>query len=309
MINRQDLSKIGIGTWGVGGYMERDNSVDEQKQVKAIAYMLNKGINLVEANDWYSQGYAVEILAKAIRESSVKREDIFVVQAVYLKNNTLNDVEAEVDKVMRILGTDYIDSLQFTSGVFLQYGFEEACEVIQKLLDSGKVRYTSITNENLDLLKKYHSKFGEKLFSHEVCYNFEVRVNETEGTIPYANENKILTVIYQPLRRNRTAGRNWPLLVELSKKYGKTQNQIVLSWLISKGYVPLTKSETLEHIDEHLEATTITIEADDLARMDNFTPPRYEPPVIDWNKSGVGVSVDQLSNVFDDDYDKQTKKT
>ena len=101
MINKQDLSKIGIGTWGVGGFMERDTSINEQKQVDAIAYMLDGGINLVEANDWYSQGYAVEILGKAIKKSSVKRENIFVVQAVYLKNNTLKDVGAEVDKVWK----------------------------------------------------------------------------------------------------------------------------------------------------------------------------------------------------------------
>lgn len=308
MITKKDLSKIGIGTWGVGGYMERDTSINEEKQVNAIAYMLNKGINLVEANAWYSQGYAVEILGKAIKKSSIKREDIFIVQAVYLKNNTLNEVETEVDKVLKTLETNYIDSLQFTSSVFLQYGFDEACEVIQKLMDKGKVRFTSVTNENLDLLRKCHTKFGEKLFSHEVCYNFEVRANDTEGMIPYANENNILTVIYQPLRRNRTSGRNWPLLVELAQKYGKTQNQIILAWVIAKGYLPLTKSETVEHIDEHLEATTIKLEASDIARMDNFAPPGYKPPVIDWNKSGVGVSVDQLSNVFDDDYDEQTKK-
>ena len=34
---------------------------------------------------------------------------------------------------------------------------------------------------------------------------------------------------YQPLRRNRTANRNYPLLIELSNKYNKTQNQILFA--------------------------------------------------------------------------------
>ena len=73
MLDPKDISKIGIGTWGVGGLAERDNTVDEQAQIDGIAYMLDRGLNFVEANMWYSQGYSVEILAKGIEQSSKTR--------------------------------------------------------------------------------------------------------------------------------------------------------------------------------------------------------------------------------------------
>jgi len=174
------------------------------------------------------------------------------------------------------------------------------------MISKGTFRYTSITNENLDLLRKYHEFFKDKLISHEVGYNFEVRENEIEGTIPYANMNNIKTVIFQPLRRNRTANRNWPILVELSKKYGKTQNQLILAWLISKNMLPLTKSETIEHINEYIDVVNLKLDIEDIKKLDEFKL-NYVSPKVDWEKTGDGIDVSQLSNVFDEEYDKQQK--
>lgn len=307
MINKKDLFPIGIGTWGVGGFAEKDTKADLIKQQKTLTYMFDKGMNFVEANMWYSQGVAVDILSKAFRESTKKRDGIFICQAVYLKTNKLEDTESEVDAVLKQFDTDHVDTLEFTQSVFVQYSFADVVRVIEDLLRKGKTRFTSITNENPELLEKYHRHFGDKLFSHEVCYNFEVRENEKLGTIPYAQANDILTVVYQPLRRNRTANRNWHLLVELAEKYKATQNQILLAWIVSKGFLPLTKSETIEHVDAHLASLKIKLEPEDVKRLNEFEVPNYKSPKIDWNKTGDGIDVSQLSNVFDEEYDKQQK--
>lgn len=78
-----------------------------------------------------------------------------------------------------------------------------------------------------------------------------------------------------------------------------------MSWIISKGYLPLTKSETIAHIDEYLDAVSLSLEPSDTEMLNNFVIPGYKNPVIDWYYSGNGVTVDQLSNVFDDLYKQQ----
>ena len=209
--------------------------------------------------------------------------------------------------MLKLFDTNYIDTFQFTGSVFSEFGFDKCTRFINKMLGNNTFRYTSITNESLELLQKYHNLFGDRLFSHEVCINFEVRDNFDLGMIPYADKNNIKTVAYQHLRRNRTALRNWPLLIELSKKYKKSQNQIILSWLISNNYLPLTKSESINHINEYLEAQNIVLDREDLQKMNDFRVPNYKSPKIDWNKSGDGIDVSQLSNVFDEEYEKQQK--
>ena len=308
MITKKDLFPIGIGTWGIGGLAKKDATVNRDKQVDALSYMFQQGMNYVEANMWYSQGYAVELLAEAFKKSGKRREDIFIVQAVYFKENKLQETELEIDRLLTLFNTDYIDTLQYTQSVFLDYEFDAVCSKVNDVLSSGKSRYTSITNENLPLRKKYHQRFGNKLFSHEVCFNFEVRINETEGTIQYAKDNDIVTAVYQPLRRNRTMKKNWPILSELAKKYTATQNQIILAWIVAKGLLPLTKSEDRTHIDEHIKAIELKIDPTDIQKLNEFSPHGYTYPKIDWDRTGEGVRIDQMSNIFDEDYDKQISR-
>lgn len=306
MLDVNNISKIGIGTWGIGGFLWPDSSVDEKKQTDAIAYMLSKGLNFVEANMLYSAGKSVEILGNAIKQSGVKREDVFVCAAVYLRDTkNLEEAKGELDSILSLLDTDYVDTLQFTMGSFTISSYEDITEWTDTLLASGKIRYTSITNENLAMLKKYKEKYGNKFFSHEVVFNFEVRANEELGIIDYAHENNVKTVVYQPFRRNRTAGHNWGPIVKLAKKYGKTQNQILLNWIVSKGYLPLTKSEDIDHINEHLEALDFILDDSDIQQLDDFKIPNYTQPDIAWDADSTGVKIDQLSNVFEDYYNNQ----
>ncbi|MEK7168666.1 MAG: aldo/keto reductase [Patescibacteria group bacterium] len=95
MVNKNNLSKIGIGTWGIGGFAEIDPNNDDEKQVKAIKYMIDNGFNFVEANLWYSQGKSVELLSEALKQSSKKRDNIFICQAVYIKNGDFKTAERE----------------------------------------------------------------------------------------------------------------------------------------------------------------------------------------------------------------------
>ncbi len=305
MIKKSNIFPIGIGTWGIGGFAQKDATVDKNKQIEALVYMFNQGLNYIELNLWNAQGYAAEIVAEALELSDKNREDIFIIQAVYLHNSKLSELEEEVAHLLKLFKTDYIDSLQLTQSVFLDYEFEDICVLVDGLIAQGVTHFTCITNENLDLLRKYHERFGEKLFSHEVCYNFEIRENEKEGVIEYARENNIVTAVYQPLRRNRTAKRDWPLLVNLAAKYQVTQNQIILSWLLAKGLLPLTKSDNIDHINEHLAAINLKLDESDINKLNSFLPPSYRAPKIDWAKTGEGIRVDQLSNIFDEEYDKQ----
>ena len=112
-----------------------------------------------------------------------------------------------------------------------------------------------------------------------------------------------MNIPYQPLRRNRTAIRNWPILTGLSGKYKKTQNQIVLNWLKWKGFKPLVKSESKSHIDENLAAFDFVMEKADYISIDKFRVPNYKTPDIDWWQEGTGdEKIHMLPNVFDERY-------
>lgn len=306
MIDKQHLSKIGIGTWGIGGFAERNPNNDDQKQIEALVHMLQNGLNYIEINYWTAQGHSFELVKQAIDQSGVEREDIFLSQSIYAYTAPdLDSSKKELEDTLKLFETDYIDSLALSSGLVESIGQDNVFSWLKQLISEKKVRFVNLNNPSLEQLQSAHKVLGESLFSIEIGYNFEIRENDDSDIISYATKNNILPVIYQPLRRNRTANHNWPLLIELAKKYGKTQNQILLNWITSLGYLPLTKSESIEHIKEHLDSLTFTIDQADLDRMTEFRPPNYKKPLVYWGAKGDGVRIDQLSNVFDDDYDKQ----
>jgi diketogulonate reductase-like aldo/keto reductase len=305
MIDRKTLSPFGIGAWGIGGFAKHDPQNKDEQQIEAIAYSLQKGMNFIEVNFWNSEGYSVELFRKAVKESKVPREKIFIVQAIYDYNlETIEEVKAEFNLCLERFATSYVDTLEFPLPAFRKYGFKNLVKLIETYLSDGKIRFTSLTNANLEYLKKYHQIFKDKFFSHELCFNFEIRENEEFDITEYALRNKIINVPYQPLRRNRTALRNWPLLVELAEKYQKTQNQIILNWIVSKGFHPLIKSETISHIDENLEALNFSMQRKDLDRLTTFRVPGYVIPKIDWWMKGEGTKIHMLPNVFDEVYPK-----
>jgi len=309
MVDKSQLSKMGIGTWGIGGFMEADPKNDDTKQINAMVYTLNKGVNYVETVYMYAKGKAVDLLSKAIKKSGVNRDNLFITLSVYQRDaQNPREAEERVNSFLKTIGTDHLDSVQFTMGLVNGFGIEPTKDLVNKLISQGKTRFTSLTNSSPEFLKTYHKTFGDKLFAHEAVFNFEVRENEKYGLTDYAKKNNILNVIFQPLRRNQTATRNWPLLVELSKKYGKTQNQILLNWIVSKGFFPLVKSDSTNHIDENLASFDFQLEQSDLDNLNNFIIPGYTSPKIDWYDTGDGEKIHNLPNIWDELYNKQIAK-
>lgn len=112
-------------------------------------------------------------------------------------------------------------------------------------------------------------------------------------------KNNIQFICYQALRRNRIANANYPFLAELAKKYNKTQNQILLNWLIKeKGLMALIKSTNTNNIDSNLQALNFTMDKEDIEKLNKFKHEGFNSIKIDWAGNGDGVVVDQLANQF-----------
>ena len=133
----------------------------------------------------------------------------------------------------------------------------------------------------------------------EGVYNLECKINENIGILDYCKENNIQFFAYQPLRRNRTQLKNYELLVELSQKYNKTQNQIILNWIMKEKKINvLIKSTNCDRIDENIKSLDFEMEENDYKRLNDFKNEEFENIKIDWDNVGDGISIDQLPNQF-----------
>ena len=167
---------------------------------------------------------------------------------------------------------------------------------IKRLVDIGKVRYIGISNVNLEQLIEVNNEVKIDFF--EGVYNLECKIYEDNKVLEYCKKINIQFVCYQALRRNRTAMRNYGVLVGLSKKYNKTQNQIIINWIVKeKNILPLIKCTNIKRIEENLSAIDFIMEAEDYRKLNEFRSEEFDNVEIDWYCKG-GITIDQLANQF-----------
>ncbi len=90
---------------------------------------------------------------------------------------------------------------------------------------------------------------------------------------------------------------NCPILVELAKKYNKTQNQIILNWVVKhKGIRVSCKCTDIVHIDQNLQSLEFEMEGSDYVKFDDFRQPFFDNLKVKYRESGDGVLIHQVPN-------------
>lgn len=287
-MKKEDIFELGIGTWKI-------NPEDFDKDLEALLYSYKNGQNYLGLYMMYNDGEVVRSMKNFIEQ--VDRKKLFICATLEPIIEKKEDVEKQLNQYLNELNLEYVDVLQIHGKFISKIPLIEIYREIKKLVEKKKVRYIGISNVNLEELKEIDTEVKIDFF--EGIYNLECKVYEDIKVLDYCNHHDIKFVCYQPLRRNRTSNRNYEVLVNLSKKYGKTQNQIILNWITKhKKILSLIKSTNIERIKENLEALNFEMNEEDYQRLDAFRNKEFDNIEIDWDWNG-GVTVDQLANQFE----------
>ena len=290
MIEKNNIFPIGIGTWKI----DPDNF---EKDLEALKYSFELGQNYLPLSMLYNNGKVVEKMKEYIK--LVGREHLFICANLERYVEKINDVENQLDDYLKILGLDYIDCFQIHTFAVCKISMLEIYREIDRLVKIGKIRYVGVSNVNLQQLKEINDVVKIDFF--EGVYNLDCKYYENEGLLDYCRENNIIFTAYQPLRRNKIAKKNYSMLEALSEKYGKTQNQIMLNWIVKeKDILPLIKSTSKERIRENIEALSFEMEKTDFELLNSFQNEKINSIKINWNDES-GVTIDQLANQNEDE--------
>lgn len=288
MVKKNELFNIGIGTWKIN-----PDSINDD--LEGLLHSYNKGQNYLSLYMLYNNGNVVRQMKHFI--DKVDRDKLFINVNLEPTIEKPEDVEKQLDEYLNILNIDYVDSMQIHGFFVAKIPLVDIYKEINRLVEKGKVRYIGVSNVNLEQLKEINEVVKVHFF--EGVFNLECKIYEDIKVLDYCNKNDIKFICYQPLRRNRTALRNYPVLTELSKKYNKTQNQIILNWIVKeKNILPLIKSTNISRIDENIDSLNFEMKQEDYDKLNNFRSEEFDNVKIDWECNG-GVTIDQLANQFE----------
>ena len=284
-MNKDNIFKIGIGTWKI----DPDNF---EKDLDALNYSFELGQNYLSLSMLYNNGKVVERMKDFIKV--VGRENLFICANIERYVENINDVENQLDEYLRILDIDYVDCFQIHTFAACRISILDIYKEINRLVGLGKVKHIGVSNVTLEQLKQINSISKVEFF--EGVYNLDCKYYENIGLIDYCRENDIIYTAYQPLRRNKIALKNYDFLKLLSEKYHKTQNQIMINWIVKeKKIIPLIKSTNKERIKENVEALDFEMEKEDYEILNTFQNEKINKIELTWENE-LGVTIDQLAN-------------
>jgi diketogulonate reductase-like aldo/keto reductase len=250
------LPKIGFGAWSIGGDSSPDPSRDTAS-LTALRSALEIGYTHFDTAEAYAAGHSEELIGQAIRETKIRREDLFITSKVSPEHLSYNDVLQSCENSLRHLGMDYIN-LYLIHWPGTWTNFEETFRALNKLVQDGKVRHLGVSNFKLKQLKKVQELSETPLLTNQVPYRIPDRTYVQNGVIEYCQQNDILITAYSPVKF-RMIGVN-KTLSEIANAHSATSFQIALAWLVMQPRViTIPMSFQPGHIRENFEAADIEL--------------------------------------------------
>jgi len=202
------VSRIGLGTWAIGGFMW--GGTDEREALETIRTALEQGITRIDTAPAYGFGTAEELVGRALTQYG-KREQVIVATKVGLdwhgnqvfRNSTKARIMNEIDDSLRRLQTDYIDIYQVHWPDPL-VPIEETAAAMQQLYKQGKIRAIGVSNYSLEQMKLFQQ--AAPLHTAQPPYNLFEREVERD-VLPYSRTHGINTLTYGSLCRGVLSGK------------------------------------------------------------------------------------------------------
>ncbi len=212
-INGTDLrtSRIGLGTWAMGGWMW--GVADEEESIRTIHTALDKGINLIDTAPMYGFGRSEEIVGQAVEQWGGREKVIIATKVglewhdgVVFRNATRERINREIEDSLRRLRTSYIDLYQI-HWPDPSAPIGDTADAMRRLLEQGKIRAIGVSNFSPEQMDAFRAVVP--LHTNQPPYNLFERQIE-QDVLPYTRRNSIGTLAYGALCRGLLSGKMRP---------------------------------------------------------------------------------------------------
>lgn len=231
-----------------------------ESTLRAVKYALKIGYRHIDTAWLY--GNEIDV-GRAIRESGIEREEIFITSKVWNSDQGYQATLAACDRSLKLLGLPYVDLYLIHWPV--EGRGKDTWKAMIQLLNEGKTRAIGVSN-----FEVFHLQ--------DIFQNFDVipSVNQVEfhpflfqeKLLEFCKNSNIQLEAYSPLTRGQKL--NHHILVGLAKKYGKSSAQILIRWNLQHGLVVIPKSIHENRIRENIQVFDFQIEEKDMKLLNSL---------------------------------------
>lgn len=248
--NGVKMPKAGFGVFQVK---------DQEECTRSVLDAIDAGYRLIDTAQSYGNEEAV---GKAIAQTSVPREELFLTTKVWISNYGYEKAKQSVLDSLEKMGLDYIDLVLLHQPFKDYYGAYRALEDLYK---EGKIRAIGVSNF-------YPDRLVDLCLAAEIVpavNQIEVNVFHQQIEAQKWNEKYGVQVeAWAPFAEGRNNMFSNPVLQEIGDQYHKSIAQVILRWLVQRNIVPLAKSVKKERMEQNIDIFDFELSGEDMKKIE-----------------------------------------
>lgn len=259
-IDGQSIPQLGFGTW----QLEPD---DAYRMVRAA---LDIGYRHIDTARIYKNEEAV---GRAIADSGLAREDIFLTTKIWVEDFRDGDLQRAAEGSVERLGT--VPNLLLLHWPRPDPSIEETVRALNDARARGLTQAIGLSNFPSAEWRRAQGSSDAPLITNQVEYHPYLSLKTLHAT---AGELGSSITAWSPLAQGKIA--DDPVLVEIGRAHGKAPGQVTLRWLIQQGVIAIPRTSREARAEENFAVFDFELSDDEMARIHALGSP--EGRLGDW---------------------------
>src|SRR5574344_827715 len=250
--NKVKMPLLGFGVFQVDDLKQCQQSVEDALEI---------GYRLIDTAQAYHNEEAV---GKAIKQSGIKREDIFVTTKLWISDANEDKAMKAFETSMKKLGLDYLDLYLIHQPFNDVFG---AWRAMEKLYKEGRIKAIGVSNFAPDVLANL-IEFNEvkpSVNQIEIHPFYQQRKAEE-----YMHQEKIQPEAWAPFAEGKNNLFSNETLSAIGKKHGKSIAQVTLRWLTQRNIVAIPKSTHKERMIENFNIFDFSLSEEEMTMISSL---------------------------------------
>ena len=257
--NGVQMPGIGFGTWQV----PTDSTLEN-----AVSAALKLGYRFFDTAQIYGNASAI---GRGVLLSDLPRAEIFISSKIWTSHRSYDGVMRAFTDIIEQLKTTYLDQLLIhwpaTQGEPMIWQSQNAgtWRALEDLYEQGAVKVIGVSN----FLPHHLVPLLARARIRPMVNQLEIHPGYPQfAAVNFCFKQNIAVQAWSPLGRGGLT--HHPLLIELGEKYGVSPALIALRWSLQHGFIPVLKALDAEHMKSNLDAFGLTLEDEDMTRLDTM---------------------------------------